>query len=173
MWHSRVPLYFPLSSWSWYLASSVSPLARRLMTAKTSSRFRCCFFASFRSFLNWVVKLDVVFHTSSAARSASMLEYFGALGLSSIARPSAIAAAVVVLGWSSCSRKGIPFSLIVVRKNRFTAVVMFKPSSLKIASACVFTALSVLMFKFVKTICPPLQQIIRKSSVVINTTALF
>lgn len=64
-----------------------------------------------------------------------MLEYFGVVGSDIILLPFSIASIVVLLGISNFNSKGIPCSLIVVLKNILTAVVMLKPSSLKISSA--------------------------------------
>ena len=55
---------------------------------------------------------------------------------------------VISLGTSSFNSKGIPCSRIAVLKNILMAVVRLRPSSLKIASACSMTSLSVRIFKF-------------------------
>ena len=58
----------------------------------------------------------------------------------------------IALGISNFKANGIPFSLMVVLKNILIAVVIVSPNSKKIASACSFISLSVLIFKFVVAI---------------------
>ena len=70
-----------------------------------------------RTLIKLIGKLYIVFHSSNAALRASILEYLGVEGLNII------------------NSKGIPCSRIAVFRNIFTAVVIFKPSSLKISSA--------------------------------------
>ena len=97
-------------------------------------------FRKFLIFLELRGKLNIVFHTSKASLSASMLEYLGVFGSDIIFLPSSIAAAVISFGISSFNSKGMPCSRMAVLKKMFTAVVMLRPSSLKISSALSFTS---------------------------------